>query len=308
MKLVSIAITVGFYALIVVFAVVLLAAAQLRLSGGAAYDTWRLNFSANRVLNDDLTDKLAKAKGQSRDDTNSLEGNQICLRLFDNNGRLRRELLDEQTMKEIERARTSGTSHQKLSGDVYCAIEGYDQLGIDIKYYQRAVKDDAKRIDDLESAMAANGDRYEKLISGHQDFLAFREMEKTWYERPFVVVPYDLLVMVLVIFMGALGGMVRLLRDYGATDRKKPTPGDYALVPLIGAVVAIGGYILAKTGLLLLSSTGGESTLSPFMVSLVGIVSGLLAKEVIDTIAAQGRRMLEGRGRGAHHQGARHGD
>jgi hypothetical protein len=64
------------------------------------------------------------------------------------------------------------------------------------------------------------------------------------------------------------------------------------LIPLIGAVVSIGGYVLAKTGLLLLSSARGESSLSPFMISLVGIISGLLAKEVIDTISARGRTIL----------------
>ena len=66
---------------------------------------------------------------------------------------------------------------------------------------------------------------------------------------------------------------------------------------LIGAVVAIGGYVLAKAGLLLLSSTQGESSLSPFMISLVGIVSGLLAKEVIDSIAARGRGIIADRNR-----------
>jgi len=88
--------------------------------------------------------------------------------------------------------------------------------------------------------------------------------------------------------------MVRLLRDYGAADHQNPTAGEYFIIPLIGAVVAIGGYVLAKSGLLLLSSVRSESSLSPFMISLVGIVSGLLAKEVIDTIADRGRKMLHG--------------
>lgn len=93
-------------------------------------------------------------------------------------------------------------------------------------------------------------------------------------------------------FMGALGGMVRLLRDYGDVGRQNPIARDYFFVPLIGMVVAIGGFILAKTGLLLLSSTKDETSLSPFMISLVGIISGLLAKDVIDAIARAGTRAI----------------
>lgn len=67
---------------------------------------------------------------------------------------------------------------------------------------------------------------------------------------------------------------MRILRDYGDPTRKDPSPRDYFFIPLIGAVIAIGGYILAKTGLLLLSSTSGETSLSPFMIGLVGMYRG----------------------------------
>jgi hypothetical protein len=46
-----------------------------------------------------------------------------------------------------------------------------------------------------------------------QDFLAFKQAEAIPFERLFIVAPYDLLVLMLVVVMGALGGMVRLLRD-----------------------------------------------------------------------------------------------
>ena len=158
----------------------------------------------------------------------------------------------------------------------------------DIKYFAGLSAENAAEADDLKKSLAAHSEQHTELTKGHQDFLAFKDMEALWFQRPFVVAPYDLLVLLLVMLMGALGGMVRLLRDYGARDHPNPTAGEYVLIPLIGAVVAIGGYVLAKTGLLLLSSTRGETSLSPFMISLVGIVSGLLAKEVIDTIAARG--------------------
>jgi hypothetical protein len=104
--------------------------------------------------------------------------------------------------------------------------------------------------------------------------------------------------MLLVLAMGFLGGIIRILREFGSTDRTDPSSKEYFFIPLTGAVVAIGGYILAKTGLLLLSSDKGETSLSPFMIGLVGIVSGLLAKEVIDSIAAAGRKIFKGKKEG----------
>jgi hypothetical protein len=201
-------------------------------------------------------------------------------------------LLDEETVKEIAEARKTHKHPNELFGDVSCVVKGYNWIKIDISYFKNLVQEDDAEIDALKNSLTTNSEQYADLIKGHQDFLAFKEMEESWYQRPFVVAPYDLLVLLLVMFMGALGGMIRLLRDYGAADHPNPKPSEYFFIPLIGAAVAIGGYVLAKTGLLLLSSARGESSLSPFMISMVGIVSGLLAKEVIDTISTRGRKML----------------
>jgi hypothetical protein len=109
--------------------------------------------------------------------------------------------------------------------------------------------------------------------------------------------------------MGALGGIVRLVRSYLAPGIDDPRLRDYIFIPVIGMVVAIGGYVLAKTGLLLLSSAKEETALSPFMVGLVGIISGLLAKEVIDRITDVGVPMLRGqKGNNAQANAPRAGD
>ena len=76
--------------------------------------------------------------------------------------------------------------------------------------------------------------------------------------------------------------------------RRSPEASEYFFIPLIGLVVAIGGYILAKTGLLLLSTAKDEASLSPFMIGLVGIISGLLAKDVIDALARTGKKIVQG--------------
>jgi hypothetical protein len=293
MKWPVIILTVIYYFLIVFFGIVLLAAVQLRSSGGATFDTWRLNYGANRLLNDILVRNVEHYREKARDDANSLTGNENCLRLFDESGIPKTGLLDEETAKEVAVAKQEHIQPDRLSGDVNCVVKGYSSVKNDISYFKNLVQEDNAQIDAFKNSLTINSEQYADLIKGHQDFLAFKEMEKFWYQKPFVIAPYDLLVLLLVMVMGALGGMIRLLRDHGAADHPNPKPSEYFFIPVIGAVVAIGGYVLAKTGLLLLSS-GGESSLSPFMISMVGIVSGLLAKEVIDTISARGRKMLSG--------------
>jgi hypothetical protein len=282
-----------FYAVVVCFAIVLLAALQFRLSGGAIYDTWRLNYDANRILYDDLQQKLEQAIIPWRRDSDLLSGAGICLRLYDEGGVLKRQLLDEDTLKQIEEAKLKRTPLDKLVGDIGCVVKGSGQAQYEKSLYQHAVDQEQETVSALKISMEANSTQYADLVKGHQDFLAFKQAEAIPFERLFIVAPYDLLVLMLVVVMGALGGIVRLLRDYGAKDHPSPTNAEYFLIPLIGAVVAIGGYVLAKAGLLLLSTAGSESSLSPFMIGLVGIVSGLLAKEVIDTIALRGRDMLK---------------
>ncbi|WP_295456612.1 hypothetical protein [uncultured Thiodictyon sp.] len=292
MKLVAIALAVVYYFLIVAFGAVLLAAAQLRSSTGATFDTWRLNYEANRALNETLSERLRIANEKTRNDSKGQIGSQGCLRFFDEHGLLRPDLIDPETAKSISEAREKHTDISQLIGDVSCIVKGFSWVTYDISHYKMLVESDSAETSELRKSLTGINEDYTELIKGHNDFLAFKEMEKVWYLRPFVLAPYDLLVLLLVVFMGALGGVVRLLRDFGTADKQNPVDQEYLFVPMIGAVVAVGGYVLAMTGLLLLSSARAESSLSPFMISLVGIISGLLAREVIDTLSARGRKML----------------
>ena len=292
MNLVKVSALVIYYFLIVTFGTTLLAAAQLRSSGGATFDTWRLNYTANRLSNYSLNEEIRSASEKARDSLNSQNTNESCLGLFGKAGVPQAKLLDSDTTEQIAEARRKHADIKTLDGDVYCIVRGLSSLKDDITYYKNLVQDDLAKISEIRKLLNANNEQYADLVKGRNDFLAFKEMEGVWYFIPAVLVPYDLLVLCLVVVMGALGGVVRLLRDYGAADRPSPIGADYLFVPMVGAVVAVGGYVLAMTGLLLLSSAKSESSLSPFMISLVGIVSGLLAREVIDTLSARGRKIL----------------
>ncbi len=292
MKFIAITAAVCYYFTIVIFGAILLAAAQLRAPTGATFDTWRLNYEANRVLHEKLKIDLQIANQRAKSNLHGQWANELCLRFFDQDGLPQMKLVEPDTAKAVAAARQNNIDPSKLTGDLNCIVKGFSWVKNDINYYKSLAESDAEEVSELRKSLESANQQYAELIKGHNDFLAFKEMEKVWYLQPFVLAPYDLLVLLLVVFMGALGGVVRLLRDYGSANKPNPIGAEYLFVPMIGAVVAVGGYVLAMTGLLLLSSAKDQSSLSPFMISLVGIVSGLLAREVIDTLSARGRKML----------------
>jgi hypothetical protein len=282
-----------FYFFIVFFGVLLLATAQLRASSGSTFDTWRLNFDANSLSKFNHEQKLTELRKIAFDDRASLSYADQCLRLYDAMGGLKSGV-DLDTQVEVKAARAAKKKYVDLEGDVGCVFRGFTMLQYDKDYYIGKGKETAQEISNVQELLKLDTEQYSDLAKGRQEFLAFKEMEHEWYTKLLVDTPYDLVVLLLVMLMGALGGIVRILRDYGDPTRTDPSLRDYYLIPLIGAVIAIGGYVLAKTGLLLLSSTKGETSLSPFMIGLVGMVSGLLAKEVIDRIAEYGHKVLKG--------------
>jgi hypothetical protein len=284
---------VAFYTLIVIVGVILLAAVQLRASTGSAFDTWRLTYNSTQALADRHLALLAKLRGDAAADQQSILFAQSCERYFGADGSLLAQV-DPAEFKRVAAYRAAGKSIDKLADDFekcfYRDMNGWRYE--ESKLLSQLVPNKAAQ-DDALQLIATDKTTREELVRDRQEFLGLKQMDGSPVTRIFVDTPYDLLVMVLVIMMGALGGMVRLLRDYGDPSQNNPQPRDYLIVPLIGAVVGIGGYVLAKTGLLLLSSTREETSVSPFMIGLVGIISGLLAREMIDAIAEAGRKMLK---------------
>lgn len=112
--------------------------------------------------------------------------------------------------------------------------------------------------------------------------------------------PPEVLTVILVLSMGALGGTIHLTRLYFDRRRDREATrlgivkrvGYYVFRPFLGAITALSVYILAKAGVLIVSTpadTGSGAALSPFFVSFLGIVSGLLAEQALDTIQTAGR-------------------
>jgi hypothetical protein len=262
-----------------------------------------LNYRLNRAQDSNLKIELEHLRNEQWKNVDGSSFVQQCLkRLFDNNGNLQKTFVDSETMLEVKKAQQDHTT-QSLQGDTYCVARGYSSLQSDEISFEKGEKDASLKIDELGNSLASNEQEFKELTKGQQDF---KSMAQAWDHTrsssfPYINIPYDLLVILLVMMMGALGGVVRLVQDFGSSRHHNPGFEDYILDPAIGSVVAIGGYVLAKTGLLLLSSTKGETSLSPYMIGLVGIISGLLANDVILKIAESGQKILQHSPAGEEH-------
>jgi hypothetical protein len=107
--------------------------------------------------------------------------------------------------------------------------------------------------------------------------------------------PTDTLTLILVLAMGTLGGTIHLTRVYLRGEARGI--GFFLYRPFLGAITALAVYIVARAGVFVLSDPGGgdaRSPLSPFFISFLAIISGLLAERALDAIEAVGSKWFSG--------------
>lgn len=111
----------------------------------------------------------------------------------------------------------------------------------------------------------------------------------------FATMEPDLLTLLLVIAMGTLGGTLHLARLY--IDGVKTSFGYFLYRPFLGAIAALVIFVVARTGIFVVaepSSQNSGAPLSPFFISFVAIVSGLLAEQAIASIQGTGEKWFAG--------------
>ena len=67
----------------------------------------------------------------------------------------------------------------------------------------------------------------------------------------------------------------------------------YFFRPFLGMIVALAMYVLVKSGLSSIVDSTAED-LSPFLISFLGIVSGMLSEQAYKKLASTGNNMLTG--------------
>ena len=109
----------------------------------------------------------------------------------------------------------------------------------------------------------------------------------------------DLLTLLLVLAMGTLGGTLHLAKLF-VEDQPSVNMGYYFYRPFLGGIVALVVFVVARSGIFIIAEPNmqsGGAMLSPFFVSFLAIVSGLLAERAISAIQDRGLRWLASSGR-----------
>lgn len=112
-------------------------------------------------------------------------------------------------------------------------------------------------------------------------------------KAPFLlVVPAPVLVLVVTMAMGVLGSVLTMtwlfIRQDGSMTLRR-----FLTLPLIGAVSAFVVFIFVKAGQLTLTAGNTEDTLNPFVLSFVGVISGMLSERAYNRITDVGTSFFD---------------
>ena len=109
----------------------------------------------------------------------------------------------------------------------------------------------------------------------------------TW----FLEMPDELLTLFLAMSMGALGSVMHMTWEFLRKEVHRRARW-YLVQPFIGAISAIVIFVFFKAGQITISSADSASTLNPFFLSFVGIVSGLLSDRAYERVIELGKAFL----------------
>lgn len=109
----------------------------------------------------------------------------------------------------------------------------------------------------------------------------------TW----FLEMPDELLTLFLAMSMGALGSVMHMTWEFLRKEAHRRARW-YLVQPFIGAISAIVIFVFLKAGQITISSADSASTLNPFFLSFVGIVSGLLSDRAYERVIELGKAFL----------------
>ena len=105
--------------------------------------------------------------------------------------------------------------------------------------------------------------------------------------------PQPILKIVLILSMGILGSLIFVTIEFIKEPRGqlKQRFNMYFFRPFLGMIVALAMYVMVKSGLTSVVDTSVDD-LSPFLISFLGIVAGMLSEQAYRRMASTGNEML----------------
>lgn len=165
-----------------------------------------------------------------------------------------------------------------------------DQLVAD----QREAGDLRAQVEAAADDLAENADALEEAAERYKQF-AENSAASTRLLTKLFTSDHDMLVLLLAVLMGALGGVISVAKAFVTDDVSSPHPSDYFIRPIFGAVMAFVVFLLFKAGQPLIGISVTDDALNPFPIAILGVVSGLMAKEAINLLEGWGSGIFSGK-------------
>jgi len=107
--------------------------------------------------------------------------------------------------------------------------------------------------------------------------------------------PANILKISLILSMGVLGSLIFVTIEFIKEPRGhlNKSYNMYLFRPFLGMIIALAMYVMVKSGQSILSNND-ENVLSPYMISFLGIISGMLSEQAYKKIASTGNQFLNG--------------
>jgi hypothetical protein len=165
---------------------------------------------------------------------------------------------------------------------------------------------------DLRSKQAYLPKYYQEYIDGLRDKTPQLVPLLKFMESPISAVtewarlPVELLEMVLLVCMGALGGVISVARCFVDPSTPNPAARDLRYRPVAGAVIALAIYVLFRAAQLAFGGGGQDATtvsMSVFVLAALGLASGFCAREAFAQIERVATRLLQGAKEGSEQGG-----
>lgn len=126
---------------------------------------------------------------------------------------------------------------------------------------------------------------FEKFFQGFSSLLG---IDSFW------AIPTPILIIVLVLSMGVLGSLIFVTVEFLQEPESYPKSlSMYLFRPFLGMILALSMYVMLKSGQSTFSDSSDQN-LSPFLISFLGIVSGMLAEQAYKRLSITGGSVLNG--------------
>ena len=175
---------------------------------------------------------------------------------------------------------------------------------INQRYLKSAIKDNRESIDKkLEQLLA----KKTIFISEHHEFadvlsnIEYFESFFGWISKilgtpPFWALPESILIQILVLSTGVLGSLIFVTVEFlKEPEAHSQSLSMYLFRPFLGMILALAIYVMLKSGQFTFIEDNNKN-ISPFLISFLGIISGMLAEQAYRRLAMTGGAVLNGRG------------